>query len=65
MIEGTGEVNHQWSKGWAYTDTAAWADPAVLGGAIPASLPGWSGALETLRRHDPHGVFAGPLEALG
>ncbi|WP_457029320.1 cholesterol oxidase substrate-binding domain-containing protein [Kitasatospora sp. P5_F3] len=52
----------EWSKGWAFTETAAWADPDVLGRAIPDSLraagrPGWDEAIATLDRHDPHRVF--------
>ncbi|GAA1165140.1 FAD/FMN-containing dehydrogenase [Kitasatospora gansuensis] len=52
----------EWSKGWAYTDTAAWADQDVLTRAIPDSLrtangPGWDEAIAVLDRHDPHRVF--------
>ncbi|BFV60812.1 cholesterol oxidase substrate-binding domain-containing protein [Kitasatospora sp. CMC57] len=56
----------EWSKGWAYTEDAAWADPDVLGRAIPDSLrtdggPGWDEAVAVLDRHDPHRVFGNPL----
>lgn len=52
----------EWSKGWAYTDTAAWADPEVLGTAVPASYgAAWGEAAGTLQRLDPHGVFRAPL----
>ncbi|MER5640217.1 cholesterol oxidase substrate-binding domain-containing protein [Kitasatospora sp. NPDC002227] len=56
----------EWSKGWAYTQTAAWADPDVLGRAIPASLtagggPGWAEAVATLDRYDPARVFGNPF----
>ncbi|MFD9595895.1 cholesterol oxidase substrate-binding domain-containing protein [Kitasatospora sp. NPDC059973] len=52
----------EWSKGWAYTEDAAWADPDVLGRVVPASLrdgggPGWDEAVAVLDRHDPHRVF--------
>ncbi|MEV4559311.1 cholesterol oxidase substrate-binding domain-containing protein [Kitasatospora sp. NPDC049285] len=52
----------EWSKGWAYTQDAAWADPDVLGRVIPDSLragggPGWDEAIAVLDRHDPHRVF--------
>ncbi|MGW4891875.1 cholesterol oxidase substrate-binding domain-containing protein [Kitasatospora sp. NPDC004240] len=52
----------EWSKGWAYTDTAAWADPEVLGRVVPDSLragggPGWDEAVAVLDRHDPYRVF--------
>ncbi|WNI16801.1 cholesterol oxidase substrate-binding domain-containing protein [Actinacidiphila sp. ITFR-21] len=59
-------VRVEWSKGWAYTDTAAWADPDVLGTVIPAALragggPGWDEAVATLDRLDPHHVFGNPF----
>ncbi|MFD5316555.1 cholesterol oxidase substrate-binding domain-containing protein [Streptomyces sp. NPDC127098] len=49
----------EWSKGWGYTDTAAWADPEVIGTVVPASYGEgqWAEGVETLRRLDPHGVF--------
>jgi FAD/FMN-containing dehydrogenase len=51
----------EWSKGWAYTEEAGWADPDVLHRLIPASLPGWSAAVDTLDRLDPHRVFTNPF----
>ncbi|GAA0691036.1 cholesterol oxidase substrate-binding domain-containing protein [Kitasatospora atroaurantiaca] len=56
----------EWSKGWAYTDEAAWADPDILGRVIPDSLragggPGWDEAVAVLDRHDPHRVFGNPF----
>lgn len=56
----------EWSKGWAYTADAAWADPDLLGRVIPASLrdgggPGWDEAVAVLNRHDPHRVFGNPF----
>ncbi|WP_405365050.1 cholesterol oxidase substrate-binding domain-containing protein [Kitasatospora sp. NBC_00039] len=56
----------EWSKGWAYTSDAAWADPDVLGRVIPASHrdgggPGWDEAIAVLDRHDPHWVFGNPF----
>ncbi|MEV6006047.1 cholesterol oxidase substrate-binding domain-containing protein [Streptomyces sp. NPDC051976] len=59
-------VRVEWSKGWAYTDTAAWSDPDVLTGAIPASQragggPGWDEAVATLDRLDPHHVLSSPF----
>ena len=60
----------EWSKGWAYTADAAWADPDVLTGAVPAALragggPGWDEAVAVLDRLDPHRVFGNPfLDAL-
>ncbi|MFF8288745.1 cholesterol oxidase substrate-binding domain-containing protein [Streptomyces sp. NPDC016309] len=59
-------VRVEWSKGWAYTDSAAWAAPEILTGAVPDSHragggPGWDTARETLNRLDPHRVFSTPL----
>nr|WP_245984432.1 cholesterol oxidase substrate-binding domain-containing protein [Streptomyces tateyamensis] len=59
-------VRVEWSKGWAYTADATWADPVVLGQLIPASHragggPGWDAAVATLTRLDPHAVFSNPF----
>jgi FAD/FMN-containing dehydrogenase len=48
----------EWSKGWAYTDEAAWSAPEVLHGRVPASFPDWDRAVATLNRYDPHRVFS-------
>lgn len=58
-----GQLHPEWSKGWAYSDTAAWADPEVLKETIPAIYrrddgPGWDEARETLNRLDPHRLFS-------
>lgn len=49
----------EWSKGWGYTDTAAWADKQVIESAVPASYGAgqWSEAVSILDRLDPHRVF--------
>ncbi|ANP56817.1 FAD-linked oxidase [Streptomyces griseochromogenes] len=49
----------EWSKGWAYTDDAAWSDARVLGTAVPGSFGSdvWGQAVEILDRLDPHRVF--------
>ncbi|MCL8017017.1 cholesterol oxidase substrate-binding domain-containing protein [Streptomyces sp. AS02] len=49
----------EWSKGWAYTDEAAWSDDEVLGSVVPGSFgeDAWREASEVLDRLDPHGVF--------
>ncbi|MEV5343010.1 cholesterol oxidase substrate-binding domain-containing protein [Streptomyces sp. NPDC052676] len=52
----------EWSKGWAYTDDAAWADQEVIDRRVPDSLragggEGWDEAVAVLNRHDPHRVF--------
>ncbi|WP_435880645.1 cholesterol oxidase substrate-binding domain-containing protein [Streptomyces flaveolus] len=63
-------VRVEWSKGWAYTDTAAWSDPDVLTRAVPTALRagggrGWDEAVATLNRLDPHHVVSSPfLDAL-
>ncbi|MFG3052013.1 cholesterol oxidase substrate-binding domain-containing protein [Kitasatospora sp. NPDC048239] len=59
---GRAGLRVEWSKGWAYTDAAAWADPDVLGRVIPAAHragggAGWDEAVAVLDRHDPHRVF--------
>ncbi|MEU4216399.1 cholesterol oxidase substrate-binding domain-containing protein [Actinoplanes sp. NPDC026623] len=52
----------EWSKGWAYTEQAAWADPDVLGRAVPSSFgSGWDAAVSTLHRLDPARVFSNPF----
>lgn len=56
----------EWSKGWAYTADAAWADQDLIGRVIPDSLragggPGWDEAVATLDRYDPHRVFGNPF----
>jgi FAD/FMN-containing dehydrogenase len=49
----------EWSKGWGYTDTAAWADDEIIETAIPGSFGAgqWSGAVAILDRLDPHRVL--------
>jgi FAD/FMN-containing dehydrogenase len=58
-------VRPEWSKGWAYTDTAAWSNPTMLGTTIPAAInagqsigDNWTSALATLDAYDPHRVFS-------
>ncbi|MFF9060212.1 cholesterol oxidase substrate-binding domain-containing protein [Streptomyces sp. NPDC101213] len=63
-------VRVEWSKGWAYSDTAAWSDPDVLTRVVPAGHragggPGWDDAVTILDRLDPHHVLSTPfLDAL-
>ena len=61
-------IRFEWSKGWAYTNSAPWTDTTALGTTIPAmytsgqgSGDGWSAALATLDSYDPHRVFASPF----
>jgi FAD/FMN-containing dehydrogenase len=56
----------EWSKGWAYTNQAAWADHTVLTSTVPDSYrqgpdPSWDAALATLNAFDPHRVFSNPF----
>ena len=54
----------EWSKGWAYTDTAAWRNRRMLTSTIPAMYTvgrspneSWRQAARTLRAYDPHRVL--------
>lgn len=47
----------EWSKAWAATSEAFWVNSDVLENKIPASLPGWTPALQILRQLDPHKLF--------
>ncbi|PSL43680.1 FAD binding domain-containing protein [Saccharothrix carnea] len=56
----------EWSKGWAYTDQAAWADHTVLTSTVPDTYrqgpnPSWDAALAALNAFDPHRVFSNPF----
>jgi len=60
----TAMVRPEWSKGWAYTSTAAWTDPVMLSVTIPNGLragqaagDNWDSALAALSAADPHRVF--------
>lgn len=61
-------VRVEWSKGWAYTDTSAWAAPEIVGGKVPDSLTqgqasgdGFRAAMEQLDQLDPFRVFSTPF----
>jgi FAD/FMN-containing dehydrogenase len=61
-------VRPEWSKGWAYTNRAAWADPVMLSRTIPNLFGAgrrdggaWNAAVGALNRLDPHHVFTAPL----
>ncbi|WP_007509447.1 MULTISPECIES: cholesterol oxidase substrate-binding domain-containing protein [Pseudofrankia] len=58
----------EWSKGWGYTNSAAWADGTAIGTTVPNSLrtgqPGgdnFDTAVATLNAFDPNRVFSSPL----
>jgi hypothetical protein len=57
-------VRPEWSKGWGYSGTAAWADPAIIATTIPAAYRAgqpsgdtWDTALATLDRYDPARIY--------
>lgn len=52
-----GLLRPEWSKGWAYTDSAAWQDPETLNG-FPAVYDGWNEALTGLHALDPNGIYS-------
>lgn len=61
-------VRPEWSKGWAYSSTAAWADPTLLRTTYPnafrAGQPAgdnWDTARATLNAYDPHRLFSNPF----
>jgi FAD/FMN-containing dehydrogenase len=63
-----GSVRVEWSKGWGYTNSAAWADSTVIGTTVPNSLKsGYTGgdnfdtAKATLNSFDPSKIFSSPL----
>ncbi|MGH8459790.1 MAG: cholesterol oxidase substrate-binding domain-containing protein, partial [Nevskiales bacterium] len=50
----------------AYTEQAAWSDPAFLVQAVPGAFPaepghGWDWARKMLNHYDPHRVFSNGL----
>jgi FAD/FMN-containing dehydrogenase len=61
-------VRPEWSKGWGYTDTAAWSDATLLSATIPnayrAGQPAsdnWDTARQLLNQFDPYRLFTSPL----
>ncbi|MER5837315.1 cholesterol oxidase substrate-binding domain-containing protein, partial [Streptomyces sp. NPDC002130] len=53
----------EWSKGWAFTDQAAYQDDEFLTSTVPATFRAggdgnWDFAIATLDEHDPHRVFS-------
>lgn len=61
-------VRVEWSKGWGYSTTAAWADPTVIGTTVPDSLrsgqsvgDNFDTAKATLNQFDPARIFSSPL----
>ena len=61
-------VRPEWSKGWGYTDTAAWSDTTMVSSTIPNAYrtgqpasDNWDTARTTLNQYDPYRVFSSPL----
>ncbi|MET9915131.1 cholesterol oxidase substrate-binding domain-containing protein [Streptomyces sp. NPDC006476] len=61
-------VRAEWSKGWGYSGTAAWSDPAMLTGTVPASCregqpagSTWDTAREILNGYDPARIYSSAL----
>ncbi|MCF2531105.1 cholesterol oxidase substrate-binding domain-containing protein [Yinghuangia soli] len=59
------QVRPEWSKGWGYSGTAAWADGTMLSATVPnqfrVGLPAgnnWDAAVAQLNQYDPHKVFS-------
>lgn len=54
----------EWSKGWAYSDTASWVDAELINEGIPAAYRDgkhdgdWDTAIRILDRHDPLRIFS-------
>ncbi|WP_186119589.1 cholesterol oxidase substrate-binding domain-containing protein [Burkholderia gladioli] len=58
----------EWSKGWGYTNTAAWQDATMIGTTVPGlyrdgqpASSNWDTARATLDRLDPSRIFSSPL----
>jgi hypothetical protein len=61
-------VRPEWSKGWGYTDTAAWSDTTMVSSTIPNAYrtgqpasDNWDTARTTLNQYDPYRVFSSLL----
>jgi FAD/FMN-containing dehydrogenase len=57
-------VRAEWSKGWGYSTSAAWADPTFVGTTVPASFDAgqpagtkYADARAALNTFDPHRIF--------
>ncbi|MBD2785090.1 FAD-binding protein [Xenorhabdus sp. DI] len=58
----------EWSKGWAYSENAAWEDEDIIKNNIPASFNegqpvdnNWTAVISLLNTYDPHHIFRSPL----
>ena len=60
----TARLRPEWSKGWAYSESGAWTDPAFLHQVIPAAVQdgraaddGWQAALAAYAELDPDRLY--------
>lgn len=58
----------EWSKGWVYRDTGAWANTGVLETTVPNSLrigqscaDNWDAAVAVLSKYDLGRIYTSPL----
>ncbi|MGC0153209.1 cholesterol oxidase substrate-binding domain-containing protein [Chromobacterium vaccinii] len=65
-------VRPEWSKGWGYSDQAAWSDANVLQATIPNAFRAgqvannWDASKAALASYDPYRLFSSPLlDSLG
>jgi len=57
-VGDAGMLRPEWARGWAYTDSAAWADPEVLGDFIPRSFGAdWTKATRILDELDRGAIY--------
>ncbi|WP_436777475.1 cholesterol oxidase substrate-binding domain-containing protein [Yinghuangia sp. YIM S09857] len=59
------QVRPEWSKGWGYSGSAAWADATMLTTTVPnqyrTGVPAgnnWDSAVSLLNQYDPHKIFS-------
>jgi FAD/FMN-containing dehydrogenase len=56
-------VRPEWSKGWAYTTDAPWANTTFMTSTVPSLFPvsstdGWAWTVNTMNKYDPKKVFS-------
>lgn len=56
-----GVARPEWAKRFATSAAGPWTDEQTMRRWIPRQVDGWAGALATLDRLDPHGVFRAPI----
>ncbi|MBB5371351.1 MULTISPECIES: cholesterol oxidase substrate-binding domain-containing protein [unclassified Janthinobacterium] len=62
-------VRPEWSKGWGYSNQAAWADPIALQTTVPNAFrtgqpagSNWDSAVAVLNKYDPHRLYSSALQ---